>query len=346
MKSIICFSLAILIISVACTPIQGVQVFKVVPASELSLINSPSAKAHRALDPADYKINISDELGVKIEGHDDFNQSVKVRPDGQITLPLIGDIKAQSKTTGELEAEITRRYRGLSVREDGLQNYARKDYLLVVNDELTIKFPYHNNMDQTVKVRPDGRISLALIGSLIAEGRSPSVLNNEINRRYQKYLKNPNATVIVNQFSTQRFRQSNETKLAGLDNVRASLSVKATEGLEVFVGGNVLKPGILHYRKTLTAMTAIIEAGGGVIGAEMGNVVLLREHAGQPIATTLNLAPEFLPEELVSHDVLLKPHDIIIVPNTKIDQMGDFMEDLVRVIPPIQNGSFAFFYGL
>ncbi|MBK8816879.1 MAG: polysaccharide biosynthesis/export family protein [Methylococcaceae bacterium] len=345
MRLIFCFGLVCLILGTACTPSRGIQTFKLISASELALLGTPSDKYRDVLNPDDYKLNISDELDIKIEGHDDFNQTVKVRPDGQITLPLIGDIKAKSKSTDELKAEITRRYRLLSMPEVDSSATAHKEYLITVNDELALKFPYHNNMDQTVKVRPDGRISLSMIGSVVAEGRTPSFLNKDINRRYQKYLKKPNATLIVNQFSTMRYRLSDNPKIAGLENVRASVIVKATEGLEVFVGGNVLKPGVIHYRKTLTAMTAIIEAGGGVAGAKMGNVVVVREHAGQPFVATLDLASEFLPEQ-PTHDVALRPHDIIIVPNTKIDRIGDFMEDLVRVIPPIQNSTFAFFYGL
>lgn len=337
-----CFALAV---CTACAPTKDIQTFKIVPANELGLFNPTSDKAQANLSSTVYKMDIGDELEIKIQGHDDFNQTVKVKPDGMLTLPLIGEIKAKSRTTDELENEITQRYRLLATQGDTSFAAAAKEYLITVNDDLAVKFPYHTGMDQSVKVRPDGRISLKLIGSVRAEGKTPKLLNDEINRRYQLYLKNPSTTVIVNQFSTLRYRQANEAKIAGFENIKASVNLKASEPLEIFVGGNVLRPGVVRYRQTLTALTAIIEAGGGVVGAELSNVVLLRENLGKPIAAMLDLSAEFLPER-ASQDVVLKPHDIIIVPNTKIDQAGDFMEDLVRVIPPIQNGSFAFFYGL
>lgn len=46
-------------------------------------------------------------------------------------------------------------------------------------------------MDQTVRVRPDGQISLSLIDSIKAEGKSPEELGRELNRRYQKFLTPP-----------------------------------------------------------------------------------------------------------------------------------------------------------
>ena len=328
----------------ACSQHHGKQVFNAVSVGELASL-TPAAGTSGEARRDQYQVNVGDELDIKVDGHDDLNGTVKVRPDGNVTLPLIGELKALGKATADLESEIERRYRSLSVRDDSVYGDGKKEYLIAVNDELAVKFPFHGNMDQTVKVRPDGKVSLSLLGSVVAEGKSPQSLNRELNRKYQKFLKNPNVAVVVNQFNSMRYRQAGEVKIAGFDRAKTTITVKASAPLEVFVGGNVLRPGLLHYRKTLTAMTAIVEAGGEALGAEMSNVVLLRKHEKQPIATTLDLSNEFKPE-LASHDILLRPHDIVIVPNSKIDEVGDFVEDLVRTLPPIRNSTFGLFYGL
>jgi polysaccharide export outer membrane protein len=266
-----------------------------------------------------------------------------VRPDGKITLPLIGDIIALGKFPEQLDNEISQSYRNLGVSTNHDEDNGYKEYHISVTDELEIKFPYHPGMDQTVKVRPDGQISLSLINAIKAEGKTPEELGHELNRRYQKFLKNPNLTVIVKQFSTMRYALNGKSGLAGLDNIKATVTVKGFEPLEVFVSGDVDHPGVISYRHTLTAMAAIAQAGGEKLGAEMSSVVLLRKQDKHPLAVKLNLSNEKNPEQ-PSNDVFLKPFDIIIVPRSKISEMGDFVDEIGRIVPPIKNSSFAFFY--
>lgn len=56
--------------------------------------------------PADYRIGISDVIGVSVWKVADLSRDVPVRPDGKISLPLIGDIEAAGKTTGELHDAV------------------------------------------------------------------------------------------------------------------------------------------------------------------------------------------------------------------------------------------------
>ncbi|MBK8816873.1 MAG: polysaccharide biosynthesis/export family protein [Methylococcaceae bacterium] len=290
---------------------------------------------------SDYQINVGDELDIKFNEHDNLNAQVKVRPDGRISLHLIGDLLAAGITAHELEPQISQKYRELNSSLNGLQSESDKAYLISVNDELVVKFPYHDHMDQTVKVRPDGFISLSLVNEVAAEHKTPEALEAELNRKYLKYLKNPTITVVVKQFSSSWYEQNGELVLAGLDNLSPTVIVKSFESLEIFVAGNVEKPGILGYRPTLTALGAIIESGGQKQGSQMGEVVVLRKGVKNPIAMKLNLDDDDNGSQ-AARNVHLKPFDVVYVPKSAINEAGDFVQEIGRIIPPLKNSSFSF----
>ena len=303
-----------------------------------------SAQTDDTVQATAYTFNIGDELDIKINEREDLNAQVKVRPDGMITLPIVGDLSALGKTASVLEQEIRQSYQNLGGSQDFAGYNDSKSYLISVNDELQIKFPYHEHLDQTVKVRPDGYISLSLVNDIVAEQKTPEGLEQELNRRYRKFLKNPNLTVVLKQFSSLRYSQNGKTVLAGLEYLTPTVSVKSFEPLEIFVAGNVEKPGILGYRPTLTALAAIIEAGGHKLGAEMASVVVLRKSGQQPISMLIDLDNDDDPGLQAANDIPLKPYDVVFVPKSKINQAGDFVDELGRILPPLKQSSFSFIY--
>lgn len=77
----------------------------------------PSAQA-----VSTYKIGVDDQLQVTVWQNPDLSVSVPVRPDGKITVPLIGDVMAGGKTPEEVAAEI----------KDKLQSYVRDPQVAVI----------------------------------------------------------------------------------------------------------------------------------------------------------------------------------------------------------------------
>lgn len=74
-------------------------------------------------------------------------------------------------------------------------------YLIQPYDQLDIKFFYTPELNETVTVRPDGKISLQLIDDVQAAGKSPSELDDMLTHEYAKNLKSPEITVIVRSFT-------------------------------------------------------------------------------------------------------------------------------------------------
>ncbi len=92
----------------------------------------------------------------------------------------------------------------------GIRDELRQRYALQIRDELDIKFPTVANLDSTQMIRPDGKITLPYIGDVMAAGRSPSELMEDVRNAYKGTLRDPEVFIAVRQFdaSTQELLKS------------------------------------------------------------------------------------------------------------------------------------------
>jgi protein involved in polysaccharide export with SLBB domain len=196
---------------------------------------------------------------------------------------------------------------------------AALSYQLQPGDQIDIKFYYHPELNEQIVIGPDNLVALQLIGELSTENLSTQQLSDELTRRYAKTLKNSQATVILRKFASPR----------------------------VFVAGEVAQP-TAHALEggRLTAFQAIIQSGGFRKSAERGNVVVLRSSgSGKPEFIKLDLQGHL--EQAVDADLLLKPYDIVYVPQKRISEVADFFDEYFNKIVPIyRNLGFSFTYNL
>jgi polysaccharide export outer membrane protein len=180
-------------------------------------------------------------------------------------------------------------------------------YVLAPADVIEIKFFYNSELNETVIVRPDGRISMQLVNDIQAAGRTPSELRADLMRLYAVELKQPELAVIVRHVAPRR----------------------------LYVGGEVRAPAMLKMEGRLSLMQAIFEAGGVTRAGKVSDVVILR-YRGTP-------EPEFIKVDMRAAfergdrrgDLELQPLDIVWVPRTKIARVNDFMEQYVRQLIPL-----------
>lgn len=186
--------------------------------------------------------------------------------------------------------------------------------ILQPGDELTVKFSYWPELDEAQKVRPDGKISLQLVGDVGVQGLSPEELRQHLLDVYSDKLKDPEITVIVTSFGSHR----------------------------VYVGGEVRTPGVLMMTGRMTALEAVMQAGGFLPQtAKMRNVVIVRERDGKQYARTLDLRR---PLEKPESDVFyLEPYDVVFVPQTNIDKVDQWVEQYInRIIPRNIHATFGY----
>lgn len=123
------------------------------------------------------------------------------------------------------------------------------DYLVGPNDLLDIEVFDMENLKRTVRVNAAGAISLPLIGGVVVAGLTAERIEELIAQRYsEKYLQNPQVSVFIKEFTTQR----------------------------ITVEGAVQKPGIYPLTGQITLLRALALAGGAGQIANMGEVIVFR----------------------------------------------------------------------
>ena len=91
-----------------------------------------------------------------------------------------------------------------------------QDYQIQIGDTLDIKFFYHPELNESVIVRPDGRISLQLVHEVQASGLTPETLRENLRGKYEPQISKPEITVIVRSFTAQKVYVDGEVAKPGL----------------------------------------------------------------------------------------------------------------------------------
>ena len=168
--------------------------------------------------------------------------------------------------------------------------FVAKDYKVMAGDRLTTRFYFNPQLDEDLQVRPDGNISLSLIGEVKAAGKTAAELSQEITRAYGQYFLKSTAVVIVRQFNGHRISTAGELRAPGQFDLVTSAR---------------------------TVLESIAASGGLTDDATLTQVILIRRLPGQakPLVAELNLA-DALSGEDPSQDVVLMPNDFVYVPKS------------------------------
>jgi protein involved in polysaccharide export with SLBB domain len=152
-------------------------------------------------------------------------------------------------------------------------------------DVVKISIPGAPNLDTVQTIRRDGRVALALIGEVQATGLTPADFQAELVKLYAPQLVSKEVIVSV-----------------------------VSSSFPAFVSGAVLRPGKIVADHPLTALEAIMEAGGpDYTKANLRAVVIIRQEAdGKTHNYTLNL--KVVIEGKQNEPFYLKPSDIVYVP--------------------------------
>jgi len=177
-------------------------------------------------------------------------------------------------------------------------------YQIARGDSLDIKVFNANELSEQVIVRPDGKISVQVLDDVMAAGRTPEELAAELQAGWAKSFGDPRVTVVVREFAMRN----------------------------VFVGGEVGADGIVPLRNKMTALSAVIAAGGFMSTAQLSNVVIVRDAGGKPEAMKVD-ARKVL--DGTAPDVALAPFDVVWVPKSKIARVNMWVDQYVKHVLPI-----------
>jgi polysaccharide export outer membrane protein len=184
---------------------------------------------------------------------------------------------------------------------------APREFRLSPGDVIQITFYYNAELEDTMEIRPDGMISMPFIGELSAQDLTVTELRVRLEELYRPILKEPGITVQVRQFASQK----------------------------VYVGGQVLRPGVVALRGEMTLLDAIMEAGGNKLTGSDSEVILIRKSdEGRAVRHQLFLKPK-KEGDLEAGNVVLQPFDVVLIPETRIARIDRWVDEYIRQMVPL-----------
>ena len=159
-------------------------------------------------------------------------------------------------------------------------------FIIGIDDVLAVNVWKETEISRSVPVRSDGKISLPLVGEVQASGHTPKQLEQEIAKRLQNYISEPEVTVIVQQINSQKFN----------------------------VLGQVAKPGLYPLANSPTVLDAIGLAGGFRDFAKQKSIYVLRKNPdGAQTRLPFNYK-DVVKGKNPEQNVKLQPGDTVVVP--------------------------------
>jgi polysaccharide export outer membrane protein len=157
-------------------------------------------------------------------------------------------------------------------------------YVIGASDVIGVAVFKDPTLSSSLLVRPDGMISMPLLGDIKASGKTPVQLADEIAAKLKKYMQDPNVTVILNQINSKK----------------------------VFLIGEIGKTGPIEMTPGMTLLEAIATGGGLSQYANAKKIYILRTEAGKQQKIPVQYKQALKGD--LSLNLILNPGDTIVVP--------------------------------
>ncbi len=173
--------------------------------------------------------------------------------------------------------------------EDGV---ATESYIIGPLDELTIFVWRNNELGANVQVRPDGRITTPLVADMVAVGKTPAQLADDIRQALVQYIQDPLVSVMINR-------------------------PQGTFAQQVRIVGATARPAAIPYRANMTLLDAMIAVGGlsEFAAGDRARLIRADRATGEQREYDLRIA-SLLRRGDVRANVRLEPGDVIIIPES------------------------------
>jgi protein involved in polysaccharide export with SLBB domain len=285
------------------TLIRGFDVYELQIGDEFEVF----FHVKRQPSPREYVISVADKLRIEFLSETENNRVIQVRPDGRISVPLIGPVMAAGKTADALARELERQYAELLTEPRITVNVTEthsplEDFLETVGGKA------RSIVD---KVLPDGTIVLPRLPPIRARGRTLRELQREIDLAYAGL---------------------------GLD-ITVSLVARGLRPGTALVFGEVGKPGRLESDRPQTVLMIIAQAGGVLPSGSLEAVrVFYIGDDGLQRVRSVNLK-DVIDGLRIEEDMIVPTNSVIYVPPTELAKTGRFLDAVLRDILRFQGFS-------
>jgi polysaccharide export outer membrane protein len=251
-----------------------------------------------AAEEPEYVIGPDDVLSVVIRERPDLSGTSTVGPEGNVTLPLSGEVKASGLTPYQLSKEISRK---LSVYRAG--------------DAIVTVLQYNSRKIFVVgAVTKPGKYTFSVIPSIwdvLSEAGGPTEV--ALLSGVQVIRAGTGETITVDVGKVLSGAAKEQVKLQPGDTIRVpSRTSSGSAGNVVYVLGEVKLPGSYEVAMARDLVAAVLAAGGPTEMAELRRVTIVRRTASGTTAIKINLE-KFLKEGMVFSNPEIRPGDTITV---------------------------------
>lgn len=162
------------------------------------------------------------------------------------------------------------------------EHQIQEEYRIGIDDVLDVSVYRESELSRTQHVRPDGKILLPLVGDIMAYGKTPAELNDEITVRLSRYLTKPRVTVVIVEYRSKK----------------------------VLILGEVRAPGLLRLSANIPLLEAISLAGGVMENADLRGAMLIRDGRIVPLSFH-----RLLKGGDMRQNIILQSGDAIFIPS-------------------------------
>jgi polysaccharide biosynthesis/export protein len=248
-----------------------------------------------------YELQVGDTLRIDSITNSELNREVIIQPDGNISVIMLGSVRATRRSVSSLQSDLEKRYVEAGVRKPSLtispvKINSKLDNLRAAVDN---RF-FSGGQGLQQKVMPDGFVRLPWIDNVPAQGLSLDELKTEVNARYRD-------------------------KVDGLE-ITPVLFARAPRF--IYVAGEVKTPGRFTLEGPTTAIMALSLAGGSNLGGNLREIVVFRRTDDWKLmATRLDMNGALLGKRPCPADeIWLRDSDIVLVPKNPLLRADNFIE--------------------
>jgi len=248
-----------------------------------------------------FKLEIDHTISVKFVYSPELNETQRIRPDGNVSLPYVGNVFVLDKTPAQLSAELTEKYK----------EHLRDPMIYVTVPEFRsrikeLKKDLHTSsrgLSRLVTVRPDGYATFPLTGDVFVATKTLPEVKKELDTSYSSFLKG----------------------------LHVDLFLEKHSGSLIYILGQVNKASSYNIRKPITILEAIAMAGSFTTDASTENIIVYRKLGSEMSTVKVNLSDILSPTDSGTY-FYLKPDDILYIPRKGYLDFADVLESIARIV--------------
>jgi polysaccharide export outer membrane protein len=273
--------------------------YRIVPGDILDVL----FQARTWIEKEEFTLAVDHEVEVKFVHNQELNQKQFIRPDGNISLPYIGEIRVVGKSVEELRRDLMDRYR--TILKDPELYIVVPEFRSAMKELKRDLHTAPRGLSRLVTVRPDGYVTFPMVGHVLVSNRTITDVNDELNEQYEKIM----------------------------PGLHVDLFLERHAGSVVYVVGEVKDPGAYKITKPISIIEALAFSKGLLPGANLESVIVVRKHEDKLVATRVNVKNLASRTESERARVFyLQPDDIVWVPRTWISKAAEVARDIADIL--------------